>query len=747
VADEELTIRASLQDDLSRPIRRVRDELKETVDAAHKLNRTVGFGGPAFRTLDKNLTAASRAAKGSGQNMRTATRQADGFRKALTNVDRAAINTSRSLNRGLGRALTGVGVGLGAAGAAATAFGLRASAGFEQSTIAFQALTGSVERGNQLFRDLRELNKRSPFELRDITTATQTLLQFGFTADNVLGTLTNIGDVAALSSNPVENLNRIAVALGQIRAAGVLRAQDLNQLVQAGFPAYELLVDLTGKTMAQIRQDMETGLDIPADEFVAALSRMQGPLQRYAGGMQKQALTLAGMWSTFKDTVNEQLAGVGAPLAEELKKLMPAITTLVGNLLSTIGPPLARVLLALIPIAESLIQALAPILVVFADIAAEVLRGMAPAFADLARQGPEMAAAFADLGRALTPLIPVLGDLLIAAGPLLVTFLELTTALVEGFLPLITPLLQWLADSTQSSKGFRTVLALLLGTLLGYRALRGIAGAVQTFAGSIRNLGSAGRSAAPGIDAAASSASRLNAAVAGGAAGAAGIGGFMSLIEGPVGANDLSPAARKKWDAAKGRAMGAAAIGGAIGTAVIPVPILGTAVGAAGGAVASMGIDVLRGWLGDTASPHRRLARTAATHSSIDSSIPGKRSITSGYRTWGVGADSDHKAGAALDITGSNLLGYAQALRNAGGWASIHDSGSGRHLHAVYGDTASPRRGALGDGGHGAGEGIPPVQVNVYYPSRELDVERAVTRGMARAERDRIERARRERVR
>jgi hypothetical protein len=182
--------------------------------------------------------------------------------------------------------------------------------------------------------------------------------------------------------------------------------------------------------------------------------------------------------------------------------------------------------------------------------------------------------------------------------------------------------------------------------------------------------------------------------------------------------------------------------GGMVGTgAMFGLP--GAVVGAAG-AVGYLGFRNLQEWLGDTASPHR-LGRTVASHSALDAQVPGKRTVTSGYRTWGVGNDSDHAAGAALDITGQNLGAYASALRQAGGWASIHDSGSGRHLHGVYGDTSSSRRGMVAGGSEAPGGGSGPVVVNVYYPSRELDVERAVARGLDRAERDRIERARRTR--
>lgn len=101
---------------------------------------------------------------------------------------------------------------------------------------------------------------------------------------------------------------------------------------------------------------------------------------------------------------------------------------------------------------------------------------------------------------------------------------------------------------------------------------------------------------------------------------------------------------------------------------------------------------------GDTAGPrgvaggnvfdfHQRTAR-------------GNQKITSGVRFHNLGSPySDHATGRAIDVTGSNLPGYARAARAAGGFAEFHGAGDGRHLHVAMGDTATPRAPGGGSGG------------------------------------------------
>jgi hypothetical protein len=147
---------------------------------------------------------------------------------------------------------------------------------------------------------------------------------------------------------------------------------------------------------------------------------------------------------------------------------------------------------------------------------------------------------------------------------------------------------------------------------------------------------------------------------------------------------------------------------------------------------------------------------------SIDRSVPGRRTVTSGYRTHHLGSsNSDHANGRALDLVGSGLFAYATAVRKAGGYAAFHGDGLSRHLHVAIGDGVGGGRGSMAMGagpmgdsavprtrsGHIAGVGgmtIMPGGVLVQMgPQENLtgdDVANAVTTGIANYMRDQQER-------
>ena len=99
--------------------------------------------------------------------------------------------------------------------------------------------------------------------------------------------------------------------------------------------------------------------------------------------------------------------------------------------------------------------------------------------------------------------------------------------------------------------------------------------------------------------------------------------------------------------------------------------------------------------IGDTTSS--RLAQTLGRHNMMDSALVGKRTITSAFRTTGLGSpSSDHVMGRAYDLVGQNLGGYSKMVHANGGFAEFHGVNSNRHLHVVpgpgMGDTTVPSR-------------------------------------------------------
>lgn len=138
----------------------------------------------------------------------------------------------------------------------------------------------------------------------------------------------------------------------------------------------------------------------------------------------------------------------------------------------------------------------------------------------------------------------------------------------------------------------------------------------------------------------------------------------------------------------------------------------------------------------------RALGHTLAVHNRIDGQTPGRRRITSAVRGHSLGsANSDHPAGKALDITGSNLNAYARNLRAAGGFAEHHGSGQARHLHAAIGDTPRPRSSSSSSSGGGDTYiDVAPGAIVVQSPATNLELDLAVAAGIRRFARERRER-------
>lgn len=92
---------------------------------------------------------------------------------------------------------------------------------------------------------------------------------------------------------------------------------------------------------------------------------------------------------------------------------------------------------------------------------------------------------------------------------------------------------------------------------------------------------------------------------------------------------------------------------------------------------------------GDTST---RLSQTMGRHAAMDGMLTGKRTVTSSFRTYGLGSiNSDHVTGRAYDLVGQNLGQYQGLVRSTGGFAEFHGVNGARHLHVV------PGAGPMGD--------------------------------------------------
>ncbi|MDU5282575.1 MAG: tape measure protein, partial [Dialister sp.] len=140
------------------------------------------------------------------------------------------------------RALKGIGV-LGAALAGLGVYAVKAGGDLQNVQVAMTNLLGSADKAGTFIKELQNFAAHTPFEFNDVTKASQKFLAFGFTAEQIIPTLTAVGDAAAGVGAGQDGVNRLTLALGQIAAKGRLSSEEMMQITEMGIPAWQLLAD------------------------------------------------------------------------------------------------------------------------------------------------------------------------------------------------------------------------------------------------------------------------------------------------------------------------------------------------------------------------------------------------------------------------------------------------------------------------------------------------------------------------
>lgn len=188
---------------------------------------------------------------------------------------------------------------------------LTAAASAEQAEKAFQSMAGSAQVGSEVFQFAMDHAKRTPYSPEQVLKATQTLMAFGQTADQVKKNILTLGDVAATTTD--KDLAGMALVLGQVTSAGRLMGQDALQLTTRGVALYAELAKMTGKTQAELRKMGEMGL-IPAAAVVKVLEQMTKEGGRAFKGVENMADTLGG--------IGEQIGGAWYDARIQLGQLL-----------------------------------------------------------------------------------------------------------------------------------------------------------------------------------------------------------------------------------------------------------------------------------------------------------------------------------------------------------------------------------------------------------------------------------------
>lgn len=247
----------------------------------------------------------------------------------ISKAQRKLQDAGRSMQRVGSQMTMAITAPMAAAGTAA----LRSAAKFESLQQSMNTLNGSVEEGTRNFERLKEFSATTPFQLEDLAEAQNMLQGFGLAADEAFDSMSMIGDIAAVASGDIKG---IGIAFGQASAEGRLMTRDIRQLINQGVPAIKLLsetMDVAKSEVLELASEGEISFEILQQAFRDATS--EGGM--FADGMAKQARTLGGIWSTFKDNVSIALADVGQAMADafDIKGVADSLIATIQSMLAS----------------------------------------------------------------------------------------------------------------------------------------------------------------------------------------------------------------------------------------------------------------------------------------------------------------------------------------------------------------------------------------------------------------------------
>lgn len=242
-------------------------------------------------------------------------------------------NTKKELETNLGSAtmtasniavagIAGIAASLGALGVKA----VQAAGSFQQTQAAMTNMLGSAEQAQSLLSDLQSFAAKTPFEFNDVAAATQKFLAFGFTAEQVIPTLTAVGDAAAGVGLGKEGVDRVTLALGQMAAKAKVQSDEMLQLTEAGIPAWQMLADKIGVSVPQA-MDMVSKGAVDAQTGLQAL--VGGMEEKFGGMMEQQSSTITGTWSNMMDGLSQTAIAVGQQISDALD--LPDIFSSLGD--------------------------------------------------------------------------------------------------------------------------------------------------------------------------------------------------------------------------------------------------------------------------------------------------------------------------------------------------------------------------------------------------------------------------------
>ncbi|EHQ6363720.1 TPA: tape measure protein [Listeria monocytogenes] len=273
------------------------------ISALKGLGNIAKSTGSLIKTgLVSGFNAAKAAAKGAGA----------GMREALKNSVEKPAEQARFSVLKLAAAL-----GLIAATKNVVGSAIGRVDTIDTATKSLTVLTGSAKDAQLVMTDLTAAIDGTPIALDAVALGAKKMVAAGMKAANVKPVFTAIADAAYGVGNGSESIDQMTDAISALQASGVAYADDINRLVDAGVPAWQILANSTGKSVGEMKKYVSEG----SLESTKAIAMLTKGIEEGTSGMAGNTAKMAGLAKTAGNTISGSFANMKTAAVKSLANI------------------------------------------------------------------------------------------------------------------------------------------------------------------------------------------------------------------------------------------------------------------------------------------------------------------------------------------------------------------------------------------------------------------------------------------
>lgn len=195
--------------------------------------------------------------------------------------------------------------------------GSATAAGREIDAISFSTLLGDAEKSEEYLEQLVDFAAKTPFEYETLTDMSKVLLTYGYTQEELLPLLENVGDTGAALGMTPQDMAMVSTSLGRMKSSDKATLEYLNLMLERGVSVIDYIAEEKNVSVGEV-YDMISKGEISGKWASELISGKMA--EDYSGSMQQQSETFSGLEATLSDAMTDLNAIMGEGYNEERKE-------------------------------------------------------------------------------------------------------------------------------------------------------------------------------------------------------------------------------------------------------------------------------------------------------------------------------------------------------------------------------------------------------------------------------------------